>query len=95
MGMTRYYVDAAGTYIGAFEGPDEAWFRATVPAGAVQVSHPPINAWDTWDGRRWVAGMPPPVRLSPDVEALAEVLGVDLEAVRTKVVEKRRVPRQR
>ena len=44
--MTRYYRDAAGNYLGGFDG-------AAPPLGAIEVSVPPANARMKWDGARW------------------------------------------
>lgn len=44
---TKYFIDATGIYIGAFEG-------ATPPAGAVEVPHAPSNANGQWRGGDWV-----------------------------------------
>ncbi|MFQ5783619.1 MAG: hypothetical protein ACE5H8_02195 [Alphaproteobacteria bacterium] len=39
--MTRYFVDASNSYIGAFDGDDAL---ARVPSGAVEVPAPPEHA---------------------------------------------------
>ncbi len=41
--MTTYYVDAAGNYLGGFDG-------ALPPAGAIEVPNPPDHAAQKWNG---------------------------------------------
>lgn len=45
--MTKYYVDINGNYLGGFDG-------AEPPQGAIEVSNPPENGNDTWNGNTWV-----------------------------------------
>ncbi len=67
---TKHYVSAAGEYLGGFGGvrkhitdPEtgdtttvEEW--PPVPAGAVEVDHPPVSALDRWDGGGWRGAAP-------------------------------------
>ncbi len=46
--MTKFYVDAAGNYVGAYDG-------AIPPSGSVEVAIPPNLGTDSWDGTKWVA----------------------------------------
>ena len=48
--MSKYYIDAEGRHLGAFEG--------SVPAGGIEVAFP-ASASDTWDGAEWVAAAVP------------------------------------
>lgn len=54
--MTRYFRDAAGAYLGAYDGPDDEPFGA----GAIEVAAPPADARATWNGAGW--DEPAPVR---------------------------------
>jgi len=44
--MTKFFVDGAGKYLGAFDG-------AAPPAGAVEVPSAPEDAAQLWDGATW------------------------------------------
>ena len=46
--MTKYFVDQAGNYIGAFDG-------AEPPAGSVEVPSAPSDARQPWTGSGWGA----------------------------------------
>lgn len=46
MGMTKYYVDINGDYIGAFDG-------ATPPDGSIEVPEPPKDARQVWSNNTW------------------------------------------
>jgi hypothetical protein len=48
MGMTKYYVDDEGNYIGGFDG-------AEPPAGAIEVPEAPADARQKWSGDGWSA----------------------------------------
>lgn len=52
----KFYVDAEGNYVGAFEGIDP-------PEGSVEVPSAPADARQVWDGEEW-GPVPPPLRLS-------------------------------
>lgn len=45
---TKYYVNATGKYLGAFDG-------APAPAGGIQIASPPADARQTWIGSGWSA----------------------------------------
>ena len=45
--MTKYFIDDAGKYVGAFDG-------AEPPAGAIEVAEPPEHANDVRTGSVWV-----------------------------------------
>lgn len=45
---TRFYIDAAGNYLGGFDG-------ALPPAGAVEVPSAPDHTFKRWDGSAWVS----------------------------------------
>lgn len=44
--MTKYFVDASGNYVGAFDG-------AEPPAGSVEVPFAPDDARQVWNGSAW------------------------------------------
>lgn len=46
--ITKYYVDSAGAFLGAFVGVEP-------PAGAIEVSDPPSRGTDIWDGEQFHA----------------------------------------
>ena len=46
--MTKYFVDQAGNYIGAFDG-------AEPPAGCIEVLSAPDDARQCWNGEGWGA----------------------------------------
>lgn len=52
---TRYYVDASGRYIGGFAETEVNGevFKASAPAGAIEVVEPPQHAQQPWLGDRW------------------------------------------
>ena len=52
MAVTKYYADANGNYIGAFEG-------ALPPAGSIEVPAP-NHGKDKWNGTAWVPYAPVP-----------------------------------
>lgn len=55
----RFFVDAAGRYVGGFDG-------APPPAGAVEVPSAPDDARQVWDGAAWgPAPTSPPVPPTP------------------------------
>lgn len=43
---TKYFVDSEGNYIGAFSG--------TIPENGIEVKFPPENAFQKWDGKKWL-----------------------------------------
>lgn len=45
--MTKYYVDASGNYLGGFDG------NPTPPSGSIEVSAPPPDARQKWNGTSW------------------------------------------
>lgn len=62
--MAKFYVDANGVYLGAFDGcarsvlqNDGSFaqqdFFPTVPDGAVEVSSAPVDARQTWANGAW------------------------------------------
>lgn len=52
MAVTKYYADANGNYVGAFEG-------ALPPAGSIEVPAP-NHGKDHWNGTAWVPYAPVP-----------------------------------
>jgi hypothetical protein len=46
MGMTKFYVDAQGRYVGGFDG-------AEPPVGAIEVAEPPQRGTDIWANNIW------------------------------------------
>lgn len=54
MKETRYFVTAAGAYIGGFEGHTEEQLAAMLPARAREVPSAPADARDTWNGSKWI-----------------------------------------
>lgn len=50
---TKFFVDAAGAYLGGFDG-------AEPPAGAFEVPEPPSDARQIWDGAAWLPLAPEP-----------------------------------
>jgi hypothetical protein len=52
----RFFVDAAGFYVGSFDGLDDETLAAILPSGAIEVPDPPpISGRQLWDGRAWIA----------------------------------------
>jgi len=54
--MTKYYVDAAGAYLGGFAGPIVGGAETKhpdVPKGAVEVADAPEDARQVWSGTAW------------------------------------------
>lgn len=49
MTETKYYMDAAGYYLGAFIGD-----TGLVPDGAIEVPSPPEFITQIWNGAEWV-----------------------------------------
>jgi hypothetical protein len=65
----KHYIDAGGSYIGAFSG-------ATPPAGSTEVPTPPDHAgYQTWNGSAWVDIADRPGREADD--HLASTIDVD------------------
>ena len=56
---TKYYRDEAGNYLGAYGG-----INPVIPAGAIEVSHPPQHGRDKWDGEAWVSVEEPSYRVA-------------------------------
>lgn len=69
--MNRFYVNAAGVYIGNFIG-------TAPPAGAVEVPVAPAHAGDIWGGAAW-QGLPMPVAVDPVADAL-DLLAAEIPA---------------
>lgn len=44
--MTKFYIDATGAFLGAYDG-------APPPKGAVEVAAPPDDGRKIWDGAAW------------------------------------------
>ncbi len=42
----KYYIDVNGNYLGGWD--------TNPPEGAIEVTHPPYDARDVWDGIHWV-----------------------------------------
>jgi len=65
--VVKYYVDAGGSFLGGFAGPIVDGVEKDhpdVPAGATEVTGPPEDARQTWDGAKWSpapAGDPAPL----------------------------------
>lgn len=51
----KYYVDAAGNYLGGFAGyvVDGVMVPAVVPDGAIEVPCPPPHGWQRWNRGGW------------------------------------------
>ena len=64
---TKYYVDAAGGYLGGFVG-------AEPPAGAIEVAEPPANGSDIWDGKQFKPAPPTVPERVPMLSAHLELL---------------------
>lgn len=47
MGITKYFVDREGNYLGGFDG-------AEPPKGSIEVSAPPKDGRQKWDGEKWL-----------------------------------------
>ena len=76
-GATKYFVDVAGVYLGAFgayvdpETGDDVF--PPFPVGAIEVPEAPEDARQTWNGAMWSqVPAPPPPPLTAD--ALADLL---------------------
>jgi len=71
--MTQYYVDAAGKYLGGFDGAEAL---KLVPPGATEVPGAPEDARQIWDGAKWgPVPAPPPKSAAPlTADELAEIL---------------------
>lgn len=69
MPTPKFYRDAAGNYLGAFDG-------AQPPAGAVEVLSPPADARQVFSGGAWQPLPPPPYRQRRK-DAYAQQLGKD------------------
>lgn len=58
MGMTKYYIDQNGNYIGGFDGSEP-------PVGAIEIPSAPSDARQKWSGQGWGSPIiPPPDRVS-------------------------------
>ena len=69
LGITKYYVDAVGNYLGGWQGPVVDGVEAEhpdVPAGAVEIMEPPEDARQIWDGTAW---LPLPARAAEPLDA--------------------------
>ncbi len=72
--MTQFYVDAAGNYLGGFDG-------AEPPAGAVEIQEPPAHGLDKWVNGAWVLYVQPlSVRLIELLDENAATLAAEIEA---------------
>lgn len=60
----KYYVNAQGDYLGAFDG-------APAPTGAIEVPGAPDHAAQRWDGAKWSAA---PVQQKNEADALRAAL---------------------
>lgn len=59
--MSKYYVDTAGNYIGAFEG-------ANPPDDSIEVSSPPDHAKQKWNGEKYL----PYVNIQGQIDGLED-----------------------
>jgi hypothetical protein len=66
--MTKYFVDMAGNYIGAFDG-------AEPPASSIEAPSAPDDARQPWLGDRW--GEVQKTQYQINAEALAYLLSTD------------------
>lgn len=57
MGMTKFYVDAAGNYLGGFDG-------AEPPSGAIEIPSAPAHGLDKWAAGTWVVTPDVPQQIS-------------------------------
>lgn len=57
MGMTKYFVNNSGAYIGGFDGTEP-------PAGSIEVPAPPASGTDVWDFEtgQFISGTAPVLR---------------------------------
>jgi hypothetical protein len=74
MGMTQYYVDTNGNYLGGFDG-------ATPPVGAIEVSAPPTDGRQKWINNAWAA-LDPTILTTVDQNALNTALAEPGSVVR-------------
>lgn len=70
--MTKYFVDQAGNYIGAFDG-------ALPPAGSVEVPSAPSDARQPWTGSGWGEIYKSPEQLREEWKASR---AADVEAIK-------------
>jgi hypothetical protein len=77
--MTKYFIDLAGNYIGAFDG-------AEPPIGAVEVPVAPDDARQPWLGDRWGEVQKTAEQLQAEVndEARAYLLSTDWYVIRSQ-----------
>ena len=71
-GITKFYRDANGVYLGAWESCEPDF------EGAIEVSHPPEDARQVWTGNGW-GPVPPVVERKPTIDELLAQLR-DLQA---------------
>ena len=55
---TKFYVTKAGAYLGGYDGAEPG-------KGAVEVAYPPDHAGQIWDGKKWLAYVPPKEEQEP------------------------------
>lgn len=81
--ITRYYIDAAGSYLGGWQERPPTEEGGPVrppdfPPGAIEVPTAPADARQVWDGSAWsaVPAPPPPPPTIDEVVAVLEKKGV-------------------
>lgn len=57
--MTRYFVDANGVYLGGFDGQSESELAELLPDNFVEISSPPEDGRDIYNGGTWTKYVEP------------------------------------
>lgn len=80
--MTKFYVDDSGNYLGGFQGlpakDGSEKKHSDVPPGAIEVSAPPKDARQVWDGAKWSPSPPadPPPLETEELYDMLKAKGV-------------------
>lgn len=68
MNLMKYYVDAAGSYLGGWD--------ASPPAGAIEVPTAPEDARQVWDGQAWSPLPSPDIITAIKAEARRRIIAI-------------------
>lgn len=62
---TKYYRDALGAYLGAYDG-------VAPPSGAIEVATPPTHGSDKWNGSAWTLALPTVDQYTAAIQAMLD-----------------------
>lgn len=86
--MSKFFVRPDGSYVGAFDVPDDD-LAGLLPPGAVEVETPPADGRQVWGFPGW-SPAPAPGPAPLDIEGLADLLVAKAVLTRAEIDGKRK-----